>query len=602
MALGRVLFLAPYAAMGDCARSVADDYPELEVDVEVGDLERALMETVSAFSRHHDLVVSRGGTAQLLREEVALPVIEVPLLMEDVLRALGRLPAGVPTAVVGFANVLEEVEQARDLLPGGVIIRRLWSVGEAGPALEELRGAGVEAFACDSVSYGCARDMGLDAALMESGANAVRRSLGMAAAVLEATRSVGARDRLLWRLVRAQSDGLAIFDEDGGLAYSDLGPADAPVLAELARRAGGRATGRFVLQRGRRLYRVSPVRETVDGRRVTAFSLRTDELHSPGDLLGIAWEGADEVADRLSASLFARGGGAEAAAPAAAAAAASGRPVMVVGPPGSGRGQAARMLHLASANRGGDLVRVDCALLDRRSFHFLTSSPSSPLFDGGQTVYLRGMAALGDGRLRTLLGLLKHPAVHGRNLIVASHADAPETPGGMGAFAEELHAATVRLPGLDGGEGLVEGAVRAYFAWSAEGSDNGIDEDAVAWLAGRSWAQGYPQLERVLLQASATAGAGRVTRRDVVASARRDARLVPVRSGPAEEGPLDVMRPLADVERDVCRLVLDRCEGNRTEAARVLGVGRTTLWRVIGRGEDGPPPPDASHRNQKTSS
>ena len=41
------------------------------------------------------------------------------------------------------------------------------------------------------------------------------------------------------------------------------------------------------------------------------------------------------------------------------------------------------------------------------------------------------------------------------------------------------------------------------------------------------------------------------------------------------------LRPLADVEREHVLAVLDACGGNQVEAARVLGIGRNTLWRKL---------------------
>jgi two-component system response regulator HydG len=41
------------------------------------------------------------------------------------------------------------------------------------------------------------------------------------------------------------------------------------------------------------------------------------------------------------------------------------------------------------------------------------------------------------------------------------------------------------------------------------------------------------------------------------------------------------LRPLAEVERDHVRRVLEMCGGNQVEAARVLQIGRSTLWRIL---------------------
>ncbi|MCL4694532.1 MAG: sigma-54-dependent Fis family transcriptional regulator, partial [Candidatus Hydrogenedentes bacterium] len=42
-------------------------------------------------------------------------------------------------------------------------------------------------------------------------------------------------------------------------------------------------------------------------------------------------------------------------------------------------------------------------------------------------------------------------------------------------------------------------------------------------------------------------------------------------------------RPPQDLSADVIRAVLKRTRGNRSEAANILGVGRTTLWRAMKR-------------------
>ncbi len=41
------------------------------------------------------------------------------------------------------------------------------------------------------------------------------------------------------------------------------------------------------------------------------------------------------------------------------------------------------------------------------------------------------------------------------------------------------------------------------------------------------------------------------------------------------------LRPLAEVEREHVLAALDACGGNQAEAAKVLGIGRNTLWRKL---------------------
>lgn len=50
---------------------------------------------------------------------------------------------------------------------------------------------------------------------------------------------------------------------------------------------------------------------------------------------------------------------------------------------------------------------------------------------------------------------------------------------------------------------------------------------------------------------------------------------------PTLESDLYILRPLVDTERDIAQLVLQHLHGNRTRAAEVLGISRTTLWRLL---------------------
>ena len=50
---------------------------------------------------------------------------------------------------------------------------------------------------------------------------------------------------------------------------------------------------------------------------------------------------------------------------------------------------------------------------------------------------------------------------------------------------------------------------------------------------------------------------------------------------PTLDSDLYILRPLTDTERDIARLVVGYLQGNRTHAAEVLGISRTTLWRLL---------------------
>lgn len=51
-------------------------------------------------------------------------------------------------------------------------------------------------------------------------------------------------------------------------------------------------------------------------------------------------------------------------------------------------------------------------------------------------------------------------------------------------------------------------------------------------------------------------------------------------NGP-DDVPLDALPSLEDVEREHVMRVLRKCKHNQAKAARILGIGRNTLWRKL---------------------
>ena len=84
----RLLGIAPYEDMRLLMLELAAQYPEIELTVFVGDLQQGVEVARRNFYNDYDAIISRGGTAALLKERLDLPVIEIPILPFDILCAM----------------------------------------------------------------------------------------------------------------------------------------------------------------------------------------------------------------------------------------------------------------------------------------------------------------------------------------------------------------------------------------------------------------------------------------------------------------------------------------------------------------------------------
>ena len=102
----RALGIAPYEGMKHLMASLQDEYPQIDLTLFVGDRDEGLEIARSNFHGNYDVVISRGGTADMLRQNLALPIIEIDLTVYDLLCAL-KLTDGLTgkIAIVCAANI-----------------------------------------------------------------------------------------------------------------------------------------------------------------------------------------------------------------------------------------------------------------------------------------------------------------------------------------------------------------------------------------------------------------------------------------------------------------------------------------------------------------
>ena len=113
----RILGIAPYDGMRTAMEQAAQAYPNVEMDIYTGDLEdgQAIVQQMPPNS--YDCIISRGGTAALIRQVTDLPVVDIHISVYDVLRTM-KLAENYSSlyAIVGFPSITEPAHTLCSLL------------------------------------------------------------------------------------------------------------------------------------------------------------------------------------------------------------------------------------------------------------------------------------------------------------------------------------------------------------------------------------------------------------------------------------------------------------------------------------------------------
>jgi transcriptional regulator with PAS, ATPase and Fis domain len=116
----------------------------------------------------------------------------------------------------------------------------------------------------------------------------------------------------------------------------------------------------------------------------------------------------------------------------------------------------------------------------------------------------------------------------------------------------------------------------------------GITTSAERILHQAPWAGNIRELHSVIERACLLGETRMLTERDIITAMTAAQRPVPVTLGnPEDAGPGDEL--LSSVQRTQIDRVLRRVGGNKTRAARLLGISRRSLYRWIDRLANVPP-------------
>lgn len=280
-------------------------------------------------------------------------------------------------------------------------------------------------------------------------------------------------------------------------------------------------------------------------------------------------------------------------------------PVLIVGEEGTGKEMVARTIHFNGLQKDGPFVPENCSatprdLLDRELFGYARGSfpGASQDFSGlyaaadGGTLYLSDIGALPPGAQVKLLRAVQDRAVRplgsatetpaNIRLIAASRRPVADLLGSQ-ILREDLYyrlsVLTLELPPLRMRKEDIPFLVDHFLVQlNQEGTRQiqNVDPDVWAVLDEHDWPGNVRELQNVVETAFASGSGEVLTADDVAATIRQRAYLG--QGKPAEQGaPLD--ETLADVERRTILAALRKANGQRSLAARLMGISRSRLYR-----------------------
>jgi transcriptional regulator with PAS, ATPase and Fis domain len=582
----RILGIAPYAGMRELMLNIAARRLDIDLEVFVGDLSDGVDIVTEHQCRGFSAIVSRGGTAEMIRKSANIPVSEITLSVYDVLRAI-RLAQSYEGkfAIVGFPSITKCARLLCDMLKYEIDIVTINSQEDAIPCLKELKRQNCSMILGDMVTTVSAKLSGINGILITSGGESIESAFDHAVEISAGYRAGRGRIEFLEAALRTARDEIAVFNEGGELSFSSMSSPDEELISFMRRNA------RTVPDRGEKKI----MRPAQDGSIAALFGKRFStkdgsycvysitRLAKPGiyDGQGVTFQNKPDLLEDVD-SLFSRSSSIGRLADTIQKYASADLPVLITGEQGTGKDKAANSIFVYGKLGDNPMISIDCGVISDKKWSQLLQDEYSPLSDSNLTIYLKNINTLNDRNGARLAGYLRDTDICRRNRMIFSYVvcrDAEENNYFYNYLRRDASCLVLRMPPLRQRPADIPSICSLYIndINAATGKQViGLNPDAILMLQEYYWEHNLNQLKRVLAELVVLSDSSYISAGDVAQ--------VLASEGAGQTSPdrgVNLNQSLDEITRDVARIIMKEEGENQSRAARRLQISRSTLWRML---------------------
>jgi len=218
-----VHIIAPYESMLLIIKECVPLFPQLNIQYSVGDLKQGAEIAAAAEKQGADIIISRGGTAQLIKQSVTIPVIDMQVSGYDMIRSL-MLASNLTdkTAIVGFSNITSGAQAIIDLLDLPIKVFTIQHSDEAAPLILELRSLDYKQIVGDVITINTTIAYGMKGFLIQSGKESIIKSLEDASLIYGYLHNRNDLSAIMELYILKDKRNLAIYDDNNNKIYEHL--------------------------------------------------------------------------------------------------------------------------------------------------------------------------------------------------------------------------------------------------------------------------------------------------------------------------------------------------------------------------------------------
>ncbi|MGC7871416.1 sigma 54-interacting transcriptional regulator [Desulfosporosinus sp. SYSU MS00001] len=214
MDYSRVLFVAPYEELAEEARKTVKVLKK-PCRVIVADMSDGAAAAKNALNDGVEVIISRGGTASLIRQAVTIPVVDVEVTGYDILRAFYPLRSIEGYfGIIGFPSVIKGCQTVAEMFGLNYFIYELEEENDSLQSLNKEELAQTKLIIGDTLAVRYSEVLNRPVHLIKSGPESIAAAILQAERLIEALERDRAKTALSTVILNAVHEGVVTIDKN----------------------------------------------------------------------------------------------------------------------------------------------------------------------------------------------------------------------------------------------------------------------------------------------------------------------------------------------------------------------------------------------------
>lgn len=587
----KILAVAPYEGMAETLSLAGKKRNDIDMTVKIGNLQEGLNIAKELAFQNFDVIISRGGTADLIRSELETPVVDAPLSTYDMLRSIKMAEnCSGKFAIAGFKSITNCAHMLCDLLQVSIDIFTFESSKDVIPVLQSLKEKDYNLVVCDMIGSITAKNLGLNSILVPSGSESITSAIDEAVKLVYASRYLYKQKNIFQKALMNGEDDFLIFDPQGNIWFSTLTSSlfhkRITNMAQTYYPAFSKTDGQtFERQLDDTLFSIQNRHIFYDGKQYTLLKIQKKEalFKDEQELLSI-YNRSEEDSQQFSpySNNVDFVGSIQ---PLLEDYSKTTFPILITGEAGTGKDKAANIIYEKGPYHNAPFYVIDCGHLTERKWSALISSENSPLNNVHTTLYLKHVNTLTTAQLLKLYAFFEQSDLAKRNRLIFSMLPTEESLPLQTYLTDKLSCLLLRIPSLCERTEDIPNIATLYINelnTSLGRQIVGFEPDAMKLICDFSWPHNLDQLHRILKELVILTKSSYISAENVTYVLAQeispDVQKAAVSFGGSQ---IDLHRTLDDITYDIICMTLNEEDMNKEKTAARLGISRSTLWRIL---------------------